>query len=145
MADTFNKKEREKKKDMRRKEKAMRKETRKENSTDGSLDNMIAYVDEFGNLSDTPPDPKNKVKVNASSIEIGIPRREDDEDYDPKITGVISYYDDTKGYGFIKDGSGENYFMHFKNVNGTPVQGKAVEFEKEKGPKGWTAVRVVVK
>lgn len=145
MVDMFNKKEREKKKDMCCKEKVKCKEMRKENSIDGSFDSMIVYVDEFGNIIDMLLDLKNKLKVNVVSIEIGVLCCEEGEEEDFKIQGVISYYDDIKGYGFIKDGFGENYFMYFKNVSGIFVQGKLVEFEKEKGLKGWIVVNVVVK
>lgn len=142
MGETFNKKEREKKKEKRRKDKESRKEARKDNPTGGGLENMMAYVDENGMISDTPPDPKAKTKVNASSIEIGVPKKEK-EDIDPIMTGTISFYDDSKGYGFIKSGD-ESFFMHCNNVSGQPAQGKRVSFEKEKGAKGWTAVRVKI-
>ena len=40
---------------------------------------MMAYVDEFGNISDTPPDPTKKKKViKAENIVIGVPAREAD-------------------------------------------------------------------
>ncbi len=37
-----------------------RKQERQENSAGGSLDAMIAYVDEFGNITDTPPEENKK-------------------------------------------------------------------------------------
>ncbi len=143
MAETFNKKEREKKKEKRRKDKLSKKEARKENPTRGGLDQMMAYVDENGMLTDTPPDPNaKKAKINLSEIEVSIPKKEK-EDIDPTMTGTISYYDSSKGYGFIKSGD-ESFFMHRNNVSGEPVEGKRVRFEKEKGTRGWTAVRVVL-
>ena len=61
MAETWNKKEREKKKRQIRKEKAERRSNRSESNVSGNnLDSMIAYLDEDGNLSSTPPDPKKK-------------------------------------------------------------------------------------
>lgn len=143
MAETFNKKEREKKKDQKRKEKLARKETRKEAGGGGDWESMIAYVDENGFINDTPPDPKAKKEIKAKNIEIGIPRR-DDSDYDPTLTGVINYFDDTKGYGFIKTSDDESFFVHQNNITGVPAKGKKVTFEKERGQKGWAAVRVVV-
>lgn len=141
MGDTFNKKEREKKKEKRKKDKLSRKEARKDNP--GGLDSMIAYVDENGMLTDTPPDPtKAKAKIDVSNIEISIPKKEREE-VDPTMTGTISFYDDSKGYGFIKSGE-ESFFMHCNNVSGQPAQGKRVRFEKERGTRGWTAVRVVI-
>jgi cold shock CspA family protein len=143
MADTYNKKEREKKKAQKRKEKQMRKEARKEETSSGKLEDMMAYVDENGVIRDTPPDPNEKKKeIKAASIEIGVPKREKEE-FDPVMTGVINFFDSSKGYGFIKtDNDDENVFVHYSNINGEPAEGKKVSFEKEKGPKGWVAVRV---
>lgn len=52
---SFMKKQREKKKQKKKEEKMARKQERQENSSGGSLDEMIAYVDENGNISETPP------------------------------------------------------------------------------------------
>ena len=43
-------------------EKAERKSERQKNSTGGSLENMMAYVDEFGNITSTPPEKKTDTK-----------------------------------------------------------------------------------
>ncbi|MDB3907590.1 cold shock domain-containing protein [Crocinitomicaceae bacterium] len=143
MADTYNKKEREKKKAQRRKEKAMKREAKKDTETAGDLDSMMAYVDENGVIRDTPPDPSNKKEIKAKNIELGVPKREKEE-IDPILEGMINYFDDEKGYGFIKYSEDENIFVHHSNITGDPVKGKKVKFEKEKGPKGWVAVRVTV-
>jgi cold shock CspA family protein len=143
MADTYSKKEREKKKARKRKEKEMKREARKDSETSGGLENMMAYVDENGVIRDTPPDPNKKKEINAKNIELGVPKKEAEE-FDPIIEGTIIYFDDSKGYGFIKAPDDENIFVHHSNVNGEPAQGKKVTFEKEKGPKGWVAVRVNV-
>ena len=75
-SETFGKKEKEKRKQQKKKEKAMRREERKSNSEGGGLDNMMAYVDEFGNISSTPPDPtKKKVEIKAENIDIGVPKK----------------------------------------------------------------------
>ena len=144
-SETFGKKEKEKKKQHKKKEKLARKEARQKEATGGGLENMMAYVDENGVIRDTPPDPTEKKKViKAESIEIGIPKREKEE-FDPTITGVVSFFDDSKGFGFIKDDDGENYFVHVKNAYESIAQHDKVSFEKEKGPKGWVAVRVTHK
>jgi len=143
MADTYNKKEREKKKAQRRKEKAMKREAKKDMETAGDLDSMMAYVDENGVIRDTPPDPSAKKEIKAKNIELGVPKREKEE-IDPILEGMINYFDDEKGYGFIKYSEDENIFVHHSNITGDPVKGKKVKFEKEKGPKGWVAVRVTV-
>jgi len=55
--ETSSKKEVRKKQEQNRKEKEKKRLERKTKSRDGNnLDDMIAYVDEFGNLSPTPPD-----------------------------------------------------------------------------------------
>jgi hypothetical protein len=59
---TFMKKELEKKRLKKREEKKYRKEERKKNATGGDLENMIAYVNEFGEISSTPPPPKKEEK-----------------------------------------------------------------------------------
>ncbi|MFA5651235.1 MAG: cold shock domain-containing protein, partial [Proteiniphilum sp.] len=53
-SNSFNKREIEKKKAQKRKEKQQRREERKESGVD-SFEDMIAYVDEFGVITDTPP------------------------------------------------------------------------------------------
>jgi hypothetical protein len=53
---SFIKKQREKKKAQKRKEKeARRKERQENNNKGGDLSNMMAYVDEFGNITSEPP------------------------------------------------------------------------------------------
>ncbi|MDL5044925.1 hypothetical protein QQ054_02570 [Oscillatoria amoena NRMC-F 0135] len=57
--ETQGKKENDKKKQKKRKEKEEKREERKANYKKGkSLEEMMAYVDENGNISNTPPDPK---------------------------------------------------------------------------------------
>jgi len=140
--DTFNKKEKEKKRLKKRQEKNLKREDRKSNSTGGDLENMLAYVDENGNLTDTPPDPSKKRKVNASSIEISVPRREEEE-IDPIRKGRIEFFNDSKGYGFIKEHeTQEKYFVHVNGLLEDVKEGDVVTFELERGLKGLNAIRV---
>jgi S-adenosylmethionine hydrolase len=53
---SFLKKQLEQNKAKKKKEKAQRKQERQENATSGKLEDMLAYVDEFGNISSTPPE-----------------------------------------------------------------------------------------
>lgn len=100
--ETFSKKEKEKKKIQKQKEKLAKKETRKANpSVGGGLEAMMAYVDENGMITDTPPDPSKKRKINASSIEIGIPKREDIE-VDPMHQGKVAFLMKTKVMVLLK-------------------------------------------
>lgn len=57
------KKELEKKRFKKKEEKEQRKQERKQNSSDGSLESMMAYVNEFGEIVSTPPEkPTDKPK-----------------------------------------------------------------------------------
>lgn len=140
--ETFSKKEKEKKRLKKRQDKLVKKEERKSSSEGGSLESMMAYVDEFGNISDTPPDPLKKKKIIASNIEIGVPKREDE----PQVTGrqgKITYFNDSKGYGFIKDlMTQENVFVHINGLIDQVKENDNVTFEVERGMKGMNAVRV---
>src|ERR1035437_8680352 len=140
--DTFNKKEKEKKRLKKRQDKNLKREDRKSNSTGGDLENMLAYVDENGNLTDTPPDPSKKRKVSASSIEISVPRREEEE-IDPIHKGRIEFFNDSKGYGFIKElETQEKYFVHVNGLLQEVKEGDMVTFELERGLKGLNAIQV---
>ncbi len=116
--ETFGKKEKEKNRIKKRKEKEEKMEERKANATKGkSLDDMLAYIDENGNLSSTPPDPKKKKEIDHESIQLGAaPARE--ESGDGTRTGTISSFFEDKGFGFIKEsGSGESFFVHINNLS----------------------------
>ena len=142
--ETYNKKEREKKRLKKQEEKRKKKEEKRETGSKVSgMEDMIAYVDEFGNLTDTPPDLTQRKKINAKSIEIGVPKREKEEV--PAVReGIADFFNHDKGFGFIREiGSGEKYFVH---VNGLEVdsidEGNKVSYEIEQGMKGWNAVKV---
>jgi cold shock CspA family protein len=140
--DTFNKKEKEKKRLKKRQDKNLKREDRKSNSGGGDLESMLAYVDENGNLTDTPPDPSKRRKVNVNSIEISVPRREEEE-IDPIRIGRIDFFNDSKGFGFIKEkDTQEKYFVHINGLLEDVKEGDNVSFELERGLKGLNAVRV---
>ena len=141
--ETFNKKEKEKKRRKKRQDKLLKKEERKANSDGGGLDNMMAYVDEFGNISDTPPDPtKKKKEIKASSIELGVPKREDSDEPAGR-QGKVTFFNDGKGYGFIKDSqTQENFFVHVNGLLEEVRENDVVTYELERGMKGMNAVNV---
>jgi hypothetical protein len=62
---TFMKKQREKNRQKKKEEKAERKQERREYSTGGELENMMAYVNEFGELTSVKPEqqPKESIAV----------------------------------------------------------------------------------
>ncbi|NQU87193.1 MAG: cold shock domain-containing protein, partial [Mariniphaga sp.] len=130
------------KKEKKRKEKEKKRLARKENEKSGSLDDMIAYVDENGMISNTPPDPTKKTKVIAADIEVSIPKG-DNIKADPVRKGTVSFFNDSKGYGFIRDSeTKESVFVHINNVLEDIKEGNLVSFETEMGQKGPTAVKV---
>ncbi|MFZ1261728.1 MAG: cold shock domain-containing protein [Chitinophagaceae bacterium] len=144
MAETWNKKEREKKKQQAKKEKAERKQERKENTKDGNnLDSMLAYLDENGNLSSKPPDPRKKIDVKLEDIEIGVPKHEPVNPEDLIRKGVVTLFNDAKGYGFIKDlETQESVFVHINSLSEEIKEHNKVTFEIQMGPKGANAVNV---
>ena len=140
--ETFNKKDKEKKRLKKRLDKQKKLAERKANSQGGGLENMIAYVDEYGNITSTPPNPANRKKIDAGSIELGVPKRETVET--PSIrTGKVDYFDHSKGFGFIKESdSQEKYFVHINGTLEEIKEGDMVTFELERGAKGMNAVGV---
>ncbi len=142
---TFNKSEKEKKRLKKREDKQKKKEARKAEAKEKGQGIQFAYVDYNGNLTDTPPDPSLKEKIDAESIEIGIPKREegDYEKFDPVRNGKVSFFDDSKGFGFIIDlENQEKYFTRVSGLIDEIIEGNMVTFELEKGMKGMNAVRV---
>lgn len=144
MAESWNKKEREKKKQQAKKEKAERKQERKENAASGNdLDSMLAYIDENGNISSRPPDPMKKVEINAEDIVIGVPKQLPPDPADLIRQGVVTFFNYTKGFGFIRDTqSQESLFVHINSLSEEIHENDRVQFEKQMGPKGANAVNV---
>lgn len=141
-SNSFNKREIEKNKQQKRKEKQQKREERKNNPTD-SFDDMIAYVDENGVISSTPPDLANKQKVEIEDIAISTPKKEDIED--PILNGRVEYFNPDKGFGFIKHtGSTEKYFFHISNAPASISEGNIVTFELERGQRGMNAVTITL-
>lgn len=142
--ETFNKKEKEKKKLKKKQDKEQKKEERKANSDKGkSVDEMFAYVDDNGNISSTPPDPKNKRKFKTEDIQIGVSRQADIDPADLIRKGTITFFNDSKGYGFIKDHeSQESIFVHVNGLEDPVKENDKVTFETEMGQKGINAVKV---
>ncbi len=142
MANSFNKRELEKKKEQKRKEKQQRKEDRKAGGSK-SFDDMIAYVDENGMITSTPPDPDKKQEVDLDNIAVSTPKKDETEEIELK--GRVEYFNHEKGYGFIKNLSGiEKYFFHISNAPENITEGNMVTFELERGEKGMNAVKITL-
>ena len=60
--------------------------------------------------------------------------------------GTVKWFNDAKGFGFIKRASGEDVFVHHSAIQGsgfkTLSEGQAVEFTVTRGPKGDQAENV---
>lgn len=141
---TFSKKEKENKRLKKRQEKEEKKLERKANNNKGkSFEDMLAYVDENGNLSSTPPDPKNRVELNLEDIQLGAKKEVAVDPADLIRKGNISFFNENKGYGFIRDEkSQESIFFHINGLLGQVKEKDKVSFEVEKGPKGFNAIKI---
>ena len=140
--ETSNKKEVKNKKDKKRKDKAKKKLIKKE-AGKSSFDDMIAYVDEFGRITSTPPDPTKKIQVDASVIELGATKNDESQKSDYIRKGVVTFFNDSKGFGFIRDmESKQSVFVHANNLLEDIKENNIVTFEIGKGPKGLTALQV---
>ncbi len=141
--ETFNKKEVRNKKEKKRKDKEQKRIDKKDVEKTSNLEDMMMYVDENGNLTSVQPDPTKKRKVTLSEIEISIPKRSDLDIVDSIRKGVVSFYNDAKGFGFIKDlETQQSVFFHVNNLKDEVKENNIVSFEVEMGPKGATAVNV---
>lgn len=141
-SNSFNKREVEKRKQEKRKEKQQRKDERKNNPTN-SFEDMIAYVDENGVITDTPPETKRE-SIDLEDIEISIPKKTESDETN-ELTGRIEFFDDSKGFGFIKDrGSVNKYFFHRSNAEEGIKEGHTVSFKLERGTRGMNAVEVKI-
>ena len=142
MAESWNKKDREQKKKKAKKDKAEKMQERKEKTKD-SFDSMIAYLDENGNLSPTPPDPRKRVEVKLEDIQIGVPEYVPPTQAELTRTGKVTFFNNAKGFGFIKDlVSQESIFVHANNLSVPIQENDKVTFEVEPGQRGPMAVNV---
>jgi cold shock CspA family protein len=145
---TFNKTEKEKKRLKKKEEKRKKMEARKANPKPSDKNGIdFVYVDHNGNLTDTPPDPTKKIKVEIESIEVSIPKtlEGDKEEFDPIRKGKVSFFDSSKGFGFVIDAeNNEKYFTHVSGIIDEIVENDKVSFELEKGQRGMNAVKVTL-
>ena len=74
-------------------------------------------------------------------MQISIPRYEPGEEGDAIRTGVITFFNQDKGFGFIKDSqTQESIFVHVNQLDGPVKENDKISFEVEKGPKGLNAI-----
>lgn len=142
---SFGKSDREKKREKKRKEKERRRLERKENKKKlDSFDDMLGYVDEFGNVVSTPPEPTEKEEIDVDDIILGIPKKEETGEEDKfGNEGTVEFFDSSKGFGFILDNkTKQKYFVHVSGTLEEIQENDKVRFELEQGKKGMNAVQV---
>lgn len=78
-----------------------------------------------------------------------MPHRDDQpdgEDDAPRVEGIVKWFDDVKGFGFIANASGDDVFVHHKNIAGrgfrSLVEGESVRYREHQGPCGRYATSV---
>lgn len=140
MAQSFGKRENEKKKRAKRLEKQKRKEARQACGP-SSFEEMIAYVDENGRIADTLPEKGGREEIRPEDVPIATPKRE--RLVPELLTGRVEHFDESRGYGFIKDmESSEKYFFHISSAPPDIAEGHIVAFGTEKGARGMNAVGI---
>ena len=62
------------------------------------------------------------------------------------VKGTVKWFNEAKGFGFLRQESGEDVFVHFSAISGdgfkTLAEGQAVEFDVVEGAKGKQAANV---
>lgn len=145
MATSWNKKERENKKREERRKKEEKRQERKGNAANGkNLIEMMAYLDENGNLTSVPPaDNRKRIEIKAEDIEIGVPKQKELTKEDLIRKGTVTFFNSAKGFGFIEDSeNGQRIFVHQSSSSQPLQEGLKVVFEIERGPRGYTAANV---
>ena len=139
---TVDKRENEKKRLAKRAEKQKKKEEKKLSGKTSSFEDMIAYVDENGVNTSTPPAENiKKEEVNQEEILISVPKKEKEEPV--VLKGKVDFFNTSKGFGFIKEQvRGERYFFHVNNLLSKIEENDIVTFDLERGLKGMNAINI---
>ena len=146
---TYNKRDNEKKKQEKRVEKQKKKENRKLNDKPAGFDDMIAYVDENGRITSTPPEVSaNDRKLKSASEQTSVVTADNveagrSESNTNERKGRVEHVNAEKGYGFIKEAAKtDKFFFHVSGLLEAIQVGDNVVFELERGKKGYNAVRI---
>lgn len=139
--ETFDKRAKEQKRLKQRRDKAEKMEERKLNAKKGvALEEMLAYVDENGNITDKAPDPRQRKLFRVEDIQIGIPPGNLRES---SSSGKLQFFNEEKGFGFIIDSKTQDrIFVHHSNLQ-MPVQlNDVLEYDIQNGERGLVAVNI---
>jgi cold shock CspA family protein len=138
---TFHKKELENKRRKDKQEKLEKKAERKARGT-SSFNDMIAYIDENGNITDQPQDIQNRKVYTLEEVPDAVAKNEGNAAEEGPRTGAVDYFNTSKGFGFIRDAFGDRVFVH-KDYCDFPIrEGDKVTFETQMGDRGPLAVNV---
>lgn len=140
---SVDKRENEKKRLAKRAEKQKKKDEKKLSGKTSSFEDMIAYVDENGVITSTPPEENpQKEEIKQEEIMISIPKKEKEEPV--VLKGKVDFFNTSKGFGFIKELiRGESYFFHVNNILSSAIaEGDIVTFDLERGLKGMNAINI---
>src|SRR5690242_13817933 len=118
MGDTYNKKEKEKNRLKKKQDKAEKMAERKANAKKGkTLEEMMAYIDENGNISSTPPGSHKKKVFKQEDVQIAVPKQQTIKEEDSIKTGIVTFFNEAKGFGFIKDEqTRKDVFLHVSHL-----------------------------
>lgn len=141
--ETFRKKEKEKIRLKKRQDKIEKMQERKANAKRGqTLEEMMAYLDENGNISSKPPDQRKKKGVKREDAQIDTAQN-NAKDKELLRVGVVTFFNDTKGFGFIKDlRTNQSVFIHANQLSEELKENDKVTFQTEASSKGLKAVNV---
>ncbi len=84
-------------------------------------------------------------RTRAAPVTSGEPLRERFRKETGVRKGVVKWFNDRKGYGFIRMDDGEDVFVHYKSIrerDQTLMEGDRVTFETIEGDKGLKAINV---
>jgi cold shock CspA family protein len=143
--ETFSKKEVRSKNEKKRKDKEQKRAKKKSEGKVNSFNDMIAYVDQYGKITSTPPDPDKIVEIVAENIELKITRNKPNETQGNLHKGVVTKYNSSRGFGFIRDLETNNsFFVHANSLEEDITENNIVIFEIGSGSKGPVALKVSV-
>ena len=140
---SVDKRENEKKRLAKRAEKQKKKDEKKLSGKTISFEDMIAYVDENGVITSTPPEENpQKEEIKQEEIMISVPKKEKEEPV--VLKGKVDFFNTSKGFGFIKELiRGERYFFHVNKILSSAIaEGDIVTFDLERGLKGMNAINI---
>jgi len=140
--ETFNKKQKETKRMQKRHTKESKKLERDNNRQKGApLNEMLAYVDENGNLTSTPPE--HGMLRHISSPAVTSVQNISENEPGQLHTGIVTFFNEEKGFGFIQDQRNkEKVFVHVSDLLDKIKEHENVSYEVERGKRGPSARKV---